>query len=74
MYSDARGVARSATRALDLWTEACDGADPMACVELGRLYASGRGVRADRDHALALYKKACEVGMTMGCDAANRLK
>jgi TPR repeat protein len=72
MYEEGRGVARSVTRSVDLWTRACDGGDSLGCIELARLYKDGRGVHADRERALSLFKKACDAGMTMGCDAMKR--
>ena len=50
-------------RAIEMWTQACDGSAINACFDLARLYAA----KGDFKLSTTLYKKACDGGNMKGC-------
>jgi len=45
----------------------CDRNSPMACAELGQVYAQGEGVSPDRTSSLRYYRRACLLGDREAC-------
>ncbi len=56
--------------AVAAYQQACDGAQPLACTNLGFMYQNGRGVAADLDAARRLYERGCRGS---SCRAPNNL-
>ncbi|MGD0799755.1 MAG: serine/threonine-protein kinase [Terracidiphilus sp.] len=50
-----------------LFDQACTMGTPVACDNLGVMYANGNGVAKDDGHAATLYSKACDAGDALGC-------
>lgn len=65
-YREGRGVSRDPSRAVDLFSRACNG-DAAACDALSRAHLAGEGVPKDLVRALALGRIACEGGNADGC-------
>lgn len=88
VYSEDKGKAEDAVRAVVLFDAACakvdtaqapaDGPHPLAqaCESLGRAYEAGVGVeppRADVEKAATLYTKACDAKYAPGCVGSGLL-
>lgn len=54
------------TTATNLHT-ACNAGDPLACSNLGVLYATGKGVPRSDERAAQLYGTACSAGIGIAC-------
>ena len=54
------------SRAVTLYTQACDGGDAAGCTNLGSSYYHGTGVMKDPSRAASLYKQAGEGGVGRG--------
>lgn len=65
-YREGRSVSRDPSRAVDLFSRACNG-DAAACDALSRAHLAGEGVPKDPARALALARTACEGGNADGC-------
>ncbi len=61
------GVQKDETKALELFTKACDGSHAKACYELGKSYLAGRGAQQDNVKARKLFNKACDAGSNGAC-------
>ncbi len=59
------------TRAVELYSRACDAGVARACTMLGALVWQGRGVEGDPARAFALYMRACDGGDMAGCFSAG---
>ena len=53
--------------ASELYTEACDGGDKQACLNLGIMYFTGDGVEQDKIKAKELFTKTCKSRFAKGC-------
>jgi TPR repeat protein len=67
LFRDGNGVAKDASRAVDLFAKACDGEYIVGCNNLGSMYASGQGVTQNELKAATLFQKACDAGDEHGC-------
>ena len=65
--SGLEGVKQDKSKAVGLYTKACDGGDMLGCSNLGLIYAKGEGVQQDNFKAVELQTKACDGGNTFGC-------
>jgi len=66
IYLGDHGVAQDISRAVALYSKACD-ISSAGCVNLGGMYQGGNGVVQDRPKAAILYSKACDGGSADGC-------
>jgi TPR repeat protein len=55
------------TRAVELFTSACDADDAPGCFQLSNMRRRGLGLRRDRTKAAELLERACSLGMTEAC-------
>lgn len=54
-------------KALELWSQACDGGNMEGCYKMGKLYFNRAGAKQDKRQAKVLFKKACDGGHSLGC-------
>jgi TPR repeat protein len=67
-YELGEGVARDIGRAVALFTTGCDGQEPRACYNLGRLYVHGaEGLAKDAKKGTPFLEKACGKAEAAGC-------
>jgi TPR repeat protein len=71
MYNNGEIVAQNYTKAVELFTKACDGGHTVGCNNLGVSYHEGKGVVQNDTKAIELFTKACNGGDELGC---NNLK
>jgi hypothetical protein len=74
LYYYGRGVKQDYSKAVELFTKACDGGEAKACFWLGIMCEKGKGVQQDITKALELYAKAYEMGDERGLIAYEELK
>ncbi len=55
------------SKALELFTKACNSGNANACYNIGYMYSNGHGVNQDYSAALNPYKKACEMNISEAC-------
>ena len=55
------------SKALDLFTKACNAGNANACYNIGYMYSNGYGVDQDYSAALNPFKKACEMNISEAC-------
>ncbi|WP_334082433.1 tetratricopeptide repeat protein, partial [Helicobacter typhlonius] len=68
MYAYGRGVMTDYTKAVELYTQACNMDNRVGCYNLGLLYDEGyKGVRQDYFKARELYAKSCDMGNGSAC-------
>lgn len=60
-------------RALELFTRACDGGDPLGCSNLASFTWDGEGVAKDAKKAAQYAEKACTGGDAFGCGTLGSL-
>lgn len=65
------GADKDLPRAILVYQKGCDGGDPGACANAGRLILLGFGAAMDADKALALFEKGC--AMDIGRDTCAQL-
>ncbi|HEX7601172.1 MAG TPA: hypothetical protein VF316_06180 [Polyangiaceae bacterium] len=65
------GADKDLPRAIRVYQKGCDGGDPGACANAGRLILLGFGAAMDADKALALFEKGC--AMDIGRDTCAQL-
>ena len=56
------------TRAVDLYTKACNAKDGEACYELGVLYDEGDHVAFDATRSADFFRRACTLGFARACE------
>ena len=66
-FATGKGEARDETRAMTLYTCACEDGNALGCKMLGMAYQEGHGVAASAEHAASLFQKACELGDQEAC-------
>src|SRR6185503_15175184 len=62
-HATGRGVARDASRAAALFTQACDRSDLVGCIELAETLIES----VDPPRAVALLERACRGAEPLGC-------
>ncbi len=80
-YEQGEGVLKDVAKALELYTEACDGESVESCVSAGTLYLGGDPAVAKDllaatrlyGKALALYKEGCDAGSQPDCMEKDRI-
>jgi TPR repeat protein len=60
-------VGADEAEAVSLYRQACDGADALACKNLGGMYENGKGIGKDDAQAVTFYRKACDANFGPGC-------
>ncbi|GAA7783949.1 hypothetical protein HpMS113_07460 [Helicobacter pylori] len=60
---------KNLTKAVYLYSRACELKDGWGCSFLGVLYYNGDGVKQDSKKAAALFEKACKLGDQKACEA-----
>jgi TPR repeat protein len=60
-------------RAIELFTRACDGGDPLGCANLASFTWDGEGVPRDPKKAAVYAEKACRGGDAFGCGTLGSL-
>lgn len=63
---DGVGTVKDPKAATDWFAKACDGYDPMGCLEAGAAFASRDGAD-NRDRAKLYFERACGAGVEAGC-------
>ena len=63
-----QGVAVDYSRAVALYSQACNSGYVEGCVNLGDMYEDGQGVTQNDPWAAVLFSKACDAGSAEGCD------
>jgi len=67
-HRDGVATVKDDKKAAELFVEACEGYDPLGCIDAGRLYvAGGVGLDANVDLAVAQFKKACAANVAEAC-------
>ena len=57
-----RGVQRNEARAIELYTQSCNGNYMIGCVNLGGIYYDDPGPRKDEKRGVELFRRACNAG------------
>lgn len=71
-HRDGMATVKDPAKALDAFAKACEGFDPLGCVNAGRaLVASGKP--GDAERARAYFERACAAGVDDGC-AGTKMK
>jgi TPR repeat protein len=65
-FKDGMGTAKDEIRALEWFSKACDGFDPLGCIAAGKALSVSADAK-DRDKAKAYYTRACAAGVDEGC-------
>lgn len=73
-YRDGVATVKNATKAAELFVQACEGYDPLGCIDAGRLYATGGvGLEANVELAIAQLTKACAANVDEACKEKQAL-
>lgn len=67
MYARGDGVAKDYSRAIALFSKACDARNAEGCAGLGAMYLFGLGVTKDDLRAKALFSKGCDQAIAISC-------
>lgn len=54
-------------KAIELYSQACDGGNTHGCIKLGFLYAAGDGVSQDTKKAKKIFVEACKAKYSKAC-------
>ncbi|QKF92630.1 tetratricopeptide repeat protein [Campylobacter sp. CCUG 57310] len=72
LYNNSLYGAIEYEKAANLFTMACEGGYPGACMNLGFLYYEGKGVNKDKARANKLLKMGCDMGYEDSCEFYKR--
>jgi TPR repeat protein len=67
-YDTGQGVSIDKSRAVQLYTDACNGGAATGCHNLGLLYYNGEGVPQNKAAAAQLFIRACDEGYADDCN------
>ncbi|MEZ4367340.1 MAG: hypothetical protein R2939_13800 [Kofleriaceae bacterium] len=68
LHRDGVGTPPSPAQAATWFGTACDGFDPLGCLEAGKMYDGTRGLPRDDARAGAYLERACAAGLSEGCE------
>ena len=76
MHRDGVSVVKSGSKALEHFSAACDGYDPLGCIEAGKLLlgTADPDVKANYELATVRLNRACAAGIERACTLANEAK
>jgi TPR repeat protein len=74
LYRDGIAVARNPAKAAEQFAAACDGYDPLGCLEAGKMYLGDQGIPANYEEAKVRFERACIAGLDAGCTGAATAK
>jgi hypothetical protein len=74
-HRDGVATMKDSKAAAELFVKACEGYDPLGCLDGGRLYLTGgSGLPADRERAAVLFQKACAANVAEACKLGDEAK
>ncbi len=73
-YRDGISVVAAPAKAVEYFAAACDGYDPLGCLNAGVMYMGKSGLDADYEAANVRFSRACAAGIADACTRAEAAK